>query len=120
MIRIINDYGEIFISRKAIIDIIGITVNNSYGIVGMSSKNVKSSLIDILRSDKYFKGVEISLKENFIDIDVYIVLEYGINISEVARNLSDSIRYNLKHLTGTEAGKVDIHVRKLKVDGDFR
>lgn len=35
MIRITNNYGEILISRKAIIDIIGITVKNSYGIVGM-------------------------------------------------------------------------------------
>jgi uncharacterized alkaline shock family protein YloU len=120
MIRITNNYGEILISRKAIIDIIGITVKNSYGIVGMSRKNVQSSLIDVLRSDKYFKGVETSLRENFIDIDVYVVLEYGTNISEVARNLSDSIRYNLKHLTGAEAGKVDVHIRKLKVNGDLR
>jgi len=120
MIRIINDYGEILISRKALIDIIGIIVKNSYGVVGMSRKNVQSSLIDIVRSDKYFKSVEISLRENFIDVNVYVVLEYGTNISEVARNLSDSIRYNLRHLTGAEAGKVDIHIRKLKVNGDFR
>jgi len=120
MIKVINEYGEITISKKAIIDIIGITVNNSYGVVGMSSKNMQTSLINILRSDKYFKGIDISLKESFIDITVYVVFEYGINISEVAKNLSESIRYNLKHITGADAGKVDVHVRKLKVNGDLK
>jgi len=120
MIRIINDYGEILISKKAIIDIIGITVKNSYGVVGMSRKNVQSSIIDILRSEKYFRSIEVKLRENFIDIAVYVVFEYGTNISEVGKNLSDSIRYNIHHLTGVETGKVDVHVRKLKVNGEIR
>ena len=120
MIKIINDYGEITISRKAVIDIIGITVNNSYGVVGISGRNVQTSIINVLRSDKYFKGISISLRENVIDVNVYVVFEYGVNISEVARNLSESIRYNLKHLTGIDAGKVDVNVSKLKMNGDFR
>ena len=61
------------------------------------------------------RGVNVRLVESQIVIDLYVVLEYGMRISEVARNISESVRFNVEKALGIPVAQVNVHVQGLRV-----
>jgi uncharacterized alkaline shock family protein YloU len=41
---------------------------------------------------------------------VYIEVEYGVNIREVAKNIADNVAHKLKTLAGCEKLNITVHV----------
>jgi len=107
--------GRIEVSPVAIASIASEAVFSCYGVVGMASKNLVDSLVRVLQREQARKGVEVKLIGNHIAIDVYVVLEYGVRISEVAHNIMHTVRYNVEKTLGMPVGEVNVHVQGLRV-----
>ena len=84
----IDEYarGRIEVSPAAVATIANHAVLNSYGVVGMSSKNLVNGLAQVLLPDSK-RGVEVHVDAEQIVIDLYVVIEYGVRIATVARNI---------------------------------
>ncbi len=63
---------------------------------GMAPRNVQEELTDLLRRDNLERGVDVQFNEDSISIQLYIVVEYGLKISEVARNVQERVKYTWK------------------------
>ncbi|NTW44115.1 MAG: Asp23/Gls24 family envelope stress response protein [Anaerolineaceae bacterium] len=50
-----------------------------------------------------------------IEIDLYIVVEYGTRIKMVAEQVSNNVRYRVEKVVGIPVEKVNIHIRSLRV-----
>ncbi len=61
------------------------------------------------------KGVDVSLVDGSITVNLYIIIEYGTRISEIARNVRDKVRYVVENATGLQVTDVRIHVQGVKV-----
>ena len=44
-------------------------------------------------------------------VDLYVVIEYGTNLTEVSHNLANRVRYVLTHTADVPVARVDVHVR---------
>lgn len=112
--------GKIQVSANAIAAIASHAVLRSYGVVGMASKNTASafsivdSLANALTRDPR-KGVEVHVHERTIDIDLYVIVEYGTRISAVANSLANAVRFNVEKALGMPVGEVNVHVQGLRV-----
>ncbi|MCK8823604.1 Asp23/Gls24 family envelope stress response protein [Fuchsiella alkaliacetigena] len=111
-----NELGNIVIAKDVISKIAGLAAMECYGLVGMSSQKMQDGLAGLLGKEKLNRGVEININEDQVLIDLYIVVEYGVNISEVANNVIDKVQYTLEEYTGTEVSKINIHVQGVRVD----
>jgi uncharacterized alkaline shock family protein YloU len=89
-------------------------VLNSYGVVGMSSKNLVNGLAQVLRPDSK-RGVEVHIDEDVITIDLYVVIEYGVRIAVVAQNIMTSAKFNVEKAMGVPVASVNVHVQGLRV-----
>ncbi len=89
-------------------------VLNSYGVVGMSSKNLVNGLAQVLRPDNK-RGVEVHIDEDVITIDLYVVIEYGVRIAVVAQNIMTSAKFNVEKAMGVPVASVNVHVQGLRV-----
>ena len=89
-------------------------VLNSYGVVGMSSKNLVNGLAQVLRPDSK-RGVEVHIDEDVITIDLYVVIEYGVRIAVVAQNIMSSVKFNVEKAMGVPVASVNVHVQGLRV-----
>jgi len=58
---------------------------------GNGPRNVQEELTDLLRRDNLERGVDVKFNEDSISIRLYIVVEYGVKISEVARNVQERL-----------------------------
>ena len=107
--------GRIHIAPQAIATIASLAVMDSYGVVGMTNKNLAGDLAEILQKDHWRRGVEVSLDGDLITIDLYVVLEYGLRLSEVAHNIMSAVKYSVEKALGVPIGPINVHIKSLRM-----
>lgn len=114
MSNYLPNLGQIQISNNALAEIAGYTVLECYGVVGMANPNLKSGVASLLSRDKLKKGIKVTPVDEGIEVDLYVVVEHGINIAEVAHNLITKIKYELERLAQVNVVSVDVHVQGIR------
>lgn len=106
--------GRIHVSPSAVATIANHAVLNSYGVVGMASKNLVNGLAQVLRPDSK-RGVQVHIDGDQIVIDLYVVIEYGVRIATVARNIMSGVKFSVEKTMGVPITEVNVHVQGLRV-----
>jgi len=113
--KIQNDYGTIYISEDVMMKVVGYAALECYGIVAMSSKRATDGIVEWLGRENLAKGVQIRNVGDMLDVDLFIIVEYGISISEVCKTIVDTVRYKLESMTGVKVRKVSISVEGIRI-----
>lgn len=106
--------GRILISEEAIAELAGHTAMQSYGVVGMDHPSWAARLRRLFRIGGQSRGIEVTLNENDVQIDLYIVVESGTNMREISRNLADQVTYTVAKHTGLNIKEVNVHISNIK------
>jgi uncharacterized alkaline shock family protein YloU len=114
--KINTELGVISIDDNVIANIAGISAMESYGIIGMASKNATDGLFELLKSDYLSKGIRVNSKDDILTIDLHVILEYGVRISVVAENIIDRVRFNIEKFTGLKVGRINVNVQGIRVE----
>ena len=109
-----NQIGSIHVSPRAIATIAYHAARETYGVVGLAPKNLVTGLTQALAKDPTH-GVEVHYDGMQINIELYIVVEYGTRIKSVASSVSDNVRYQVERVFGLPVSQVNIHVRGLRI-----
>ena len=113
-VKIVNEYGKIEIDKVVIAQVAYRAAMESYGLVGLSSKS--KGIVELLKGENGFKGVVVEEQEDeSIAVELYVILQYGTNISTVANNIIDKVKYNVEKFTGVQVSKIDINVQGIRV-----
>ncbi|MGO1581334.1 MAG: Asp23/Gls24 family envelope stress response protein [Peptoniphilaceae bacterium] len=114
--NIITKSGNIIIENNVLAIIAGISAMESYGIVGMASKSATDGILEILKFDNLSKGIKINTESDEINIELHVVLEYGVKISTVGENIIDRVRFNVENLTGLRINNIEVLVEGIRVE----
>ena len=106
--------GSIKISPRAIATITFNAARESYGVVGLTSKNLVNGLAQVLVKDPTH-GVEVTYDGQDINIDIYVVIEYGTRIKTVASSVRNTVKYHVEKALGLPVGQINVHVQGLRV-----
>ena len=114
--KIQTEHGEVNISSDVIAKIAGLATTECYGVVGMASqKQVKDGISELLGKNNLEKGIVIKEnEENAIQVEVHVVIAFGIRISEVANGIQSKVKHDLQEALGVEVSYVDICVDGVK------
>ncbi|HCY5827788.1 TPA: Asp23/Gls24 family envelope stress response protein [Staphylococcus aureus] len=116
-LEISNDYGKIDISNEVIASVVGGKVVECYGIVGMASRQqVRDGIAEILGHENYAKGIKVTENNGVVDIDMYIIVSYGVKISEVANNVQSTVKYTLEKSLNVSVNSINIYVQGVRVN----
>ncbi len=113
--KIVNDVGTIYITEEVMLKVVGYAALECYGIVAMSSKRAKDGFVEWLGRENLSKGVQIRSAGDMLDVDLFIIVEYGISIAEVCKTIVDTVRYKLESMTGIKVRKVSVSVEGIRV-----
>jgi uncharacterized alkaline shock family protein YloU len=94
--------GRIRISSGAIARIVGETAAECYGVVGMAGRRR-------LRG-RSVRGIEIGGDGDGVTVDLHVVVEYGLNLAEVASTIRNRVGYEVQRLTGLPVRAVEVHI----------
>lgn len=106
--------GAIHISDEVLAELAGISCTQCYGVVGMASQSFQEGMAQLLGRDTIKRGVKLKRKGNQVSFNLFIIVEAGINITEVARNLIDQVKYTVGNATGLEVEEVQVHIQGVR------
>lgn len=115
-IKFDTDLGTVSIDNNVVATIAGLSAMESYGIVGMASKNAADGLFELLKWDHFSKGINVTSKENTLNIDLHIIVEYGVQISVVSKNIKDRVKYNIEKTTDLKVDTINIFVEGIRLE----
>ncbi len=106
-LSIVSPRGTITISRDVVAEIVVETAARCYGVVGLSSA---SRVGRILRRE----GVSVGGDAEGIRIELHVVVEYGLNLAEVAATVRSQVAYEVERLTGIPVAVVEVVIRDVR------
>ncbi len=112
-----NPIGSINISPRAIATIAYHAAVQSYGVVGLASKSIVNGLTHLIVKDPTH-GIEVNYDGAQVDIDIYIVVEYGTRIKSVASSVANTVRYQVEKAIGIPINEVNVHVQGLRISNE--
>ena len=108
-----EENGSINISEEVIAAIAVGAVREVEGVSGMMTA-MGNSVTDLVNNrknaQKGTKGVKIDMTGTALALDLYLTVEYGHAIPEVAENAQKAVASAVEAMTGCPVGTVNIHV----------
>jgi uncharacterized alkaline shock family protein YloU len=105
-----GEYGNIKISDGVVSIIAGIAATEIEGVAGMSGGMV-NGITEMLGRKNLNKGVKVEVGDKESAIDLYIIVEYGAKIPEVAWKVQENVKKAVETMTGLKVVEVNIHIQ---------
>ena len=102
--------GELTITSHAIKKIVYFAVTESYGPVNIETDSFLGRIFG--REEEKIRVEE--REDSSVLVELFLDLEYGIKISEVARNIIDNVKHKLMELADISDVVVNVHITSLK------
>jgi uncharacterized alkaline shock family protein YloU len=106
--------GRVTVSQRAIATIASHAALGTYGVVGMSSRGLADGIAQLLVRDPH-RGIDVHTGDDGIQIEAFIIIEYGTRVSSVAGSVANNVRYQVEQMLGMPVAAVNVHVQDLRV-----
>jgi len=107
-----NSLGSIRIADEVVEVIAGIAASEVGGVVGMSGGGLVGDLAHMLgRNKNLSKGVKVEVGEHEVAVDLFIVVEFGVSIPEVALGVQEAVKEAIESMTGLKVVEANVHVQ---------
>ena len=80
-----------------------------------SQKVFKDGLAELLGKENYSKGIVVRSKNDVLELDLYIIVSYGVKISQVVTEVQKKVKYELERSLELEFQAVNVYVQGVKV-----
>ena len=108
-----TELGKIEITPQAITKLVTQLVRECYGVVGLAGRG--SGVERLITGNLPHRGVNVRLTDEGVVVDLFVVMQYGVRVSEVAHNLMELVKYSLESSLGIPVAEVNVYVQDLRV-----
>ena len=79
------------------------------------SGGITGDITEMLGMKNLSKGVKVEVGEKEAAIDIYIIVEYGYKISEVASKVQQNVKDAVETMTGLKVVEVNVNVQGVNI-----
>ena len=115
-ITINSELGGVYIENNAIASIAGYVATKCYGVVGMAVRSGKDGLATLLKKENLDKGTKVKVVGDTVELILYVIMEYGVNISTVGEIIKSNVAYQVEEATGLKVSSVTVNVESIRVN----
>ena len=105
-----TELGRVFVTPGAIARIVGHVAAESYGIVGMAGRRFPR----LPGRERLTDGIDVKARDDGIEIDLHVVVEYGLNLAEVAATVRRRVAYEVERQTGLTVAGVEVRIEDVR------
>ena len=93
--------------------IVGRVAAEAYGVVGTASR--AKGVARLLTRDRWRQGIAVGgSAEEGVTIELNVIVEYGLNLAEVASTVRNRVRYEVERLTGLRVASVEVRIQDVR------
>lgn len=105
-----NELGEVRIANEVVGIISGLAAMEVKGVAGMSG-GIAGGIAEMLGRRNLAKGVKVEVGQKEAAIDLFIIIEYGFRIPDIAWEIQENVKRALESMTGLSVIEVNVHVQ---------
>lgn len=107
--------GKIVLSEAYLSKLIGNEVTSCFGVVGMVPSNGKQKIFNIFSKENQIDtGIKVFGNSEALYVELHIIVTFGMNISAIAKSITEKVKYVVKEAVGIEVEKVTVKVDGIK------
>ncbi|NLM43068.1 MAG: Asp23/Gls24 family envelope stress response protein [Clostridiales bacterium] len=115
----INDYGAVRIADDVVAVIAEIAAKEVKGIVSMSG-GIADSITEMLGKKSPSKGVKVEVGDEETAIDLFVIVDYGVRIPDVAWQVQENVKKAVETMTGLKVIEVNIHIQGVNIERESK
>lgn len=108
--------GNIKISVDVVSKIASIAATEIEGVSCMRSNFVNEVAQKLGAKRSGTQGVKVEITEDMAAIDLYLVVDYGVKIPELAWNVQEKVKESVEAMTGLTVTAVNIHIEGINFE----
>ena len=101
--------GSINISEDVISTMVRTAITEIDGVAGIST-TAGAELAALIGIKTVSKGIKVQIVDDTIKVDAVILVRYGCNIVNVAKEVQNSVTEAVQAITGIDKAEVNVHV----------
>ncbi len=105
-----TELGNIRIADEVVAIIAGLAATEVEGVAGMSG-GLAGGIAEMLGRKNLSKGVKVEVGEKETAVDLYMIVDFGVRIPDVARKIQDSVKQAIESMTGLAVIETNVHVQ---------
>ncbi len=112
-----DNYGEngsVKISNDVVAIIAGVAATEIPGVTGMSG-GITGGITEMLGMKNLSKGVKVEMGEHDTAIDLFIIVDYGVNITEVGELVQQNVKASVESMTGLNVVEVNVSIQGVNI-----
>ena len=103
------DNGSVMISEEVIASISALAVREVDGVCGLSTSSTLD-IANIIGRKNLRKGIRVAINAEEVEIACNLVVKFGENVMDVAKNVQDAIATEVTAMTGIAPKRVNVNV----------
>ena len=107
--------GSVTFADEVIAIIAGLAATEIKGIASMSG-NMGNSINEMLGKKDHTQGVKVEVGKEEAAVDLYVVLNYGLSIPDVCKEVQENVKKAIETMTGLRVVEVNVHVQGVKFE----
>lgn len=109
------EYGQVKISDEVVAVIAGLAATEVPGVAGMSG-GLAGGIAEMLGRKNLSKGVKVEVGDKETAVDLFIVVEYGAKIPDIAWEIQENVKKAIESMTGLQVVEVNVHVQGVHME----
>lgn len=109
-ISVDTETGSVRISEEVVATIAGISAMEVEGIAGMSG-GLAGGIAEMLGRKNLSKGVKVEVGEREAAIDMFVIVNFGVRIPDVAIQAQEKVKKAVESMTGLTVVEINVHVQ---------
>lgn len=105
-----EEVGDIRVADEVISIVASLAAQEVPGVLSMSG-GITDGINHFLGKENASKGVRLSFEGKLVNASVFVNIEYGTCIPEVALEIQEKVKDAIEKMTGYEVQFVDVHVQ---------
>ncbi|MBE3598149.1 MAG: Asp23/Gls24 family envelope stress response protein [Limnochordaceae bacterium] len=109
-----GELGEVRIANEVVSTIAGLAAVEVEGVAGMTG-GLAGGIAEMLGRRNLSRGVRVEVGQHQAAIDLFIVIQYGVRIPDVAWKVQENVKRQIETMTGLEVTEVNVHVQGVQL-----
>lgn len=100
--------GNVTYGSNIVLSVINLATKEIAGVSSIVTKF--SSALKRWFSNNYYEGVKVTYNKDAMNVDVYINVCFGYNVTEVAYRVQENIKNSLSGMIDVKINRINVHV----------
>lgn len=105
----VEEYGKVTFADEVVATISGLAALEVDGVASMSA-----GIVEKFGKKPLARGVKVEVGEKEAAVDLYMIVNYGVQIPEVAWNVQESVKKSVETMTGLDVVQVNIYIQGIE------